>query len=144
MLLNSAVPGTPGAVSKGESHHDWVHVLSDYGTSPMGEVEVGAFRMTTTDDAGAALTFIAGQLAFYQGGIMPSALTGLHKDHVLETPGGTERVADALRRGRECTFDTYHLFDFFAVANEPLEGLRERWNFVPKSVADSPSWDLDT
>lgn len=138
---NFAYPGTPGAASKGESHHDWVHVLSDYGTSPMGEVEVGAFRMTTTDDPGAALTFIAGQLAFYQGGIMPSALTGLHGDHILEKPGGPERVADALRRGRECTFDTYHMFDFFTVASEPLEALRERWNFVPKSVADSPSWD---
>ncbi|MDG2047692.1 MAG: hypothetical protein P8J79_10795 [Halioglobus sp.] len=138
---NFIFPGTPGAVSKGESHHDWVHVLSDYGTSPMGEVEVGAFRMTTTDDAGAALTFIAGQLAFYQGGIMPSALTGLHADHILERPGGPERVADALRRGRECTFDTYHMFDFFEVASEPLEALRQRWNFVPKSVNDSPSWD---
>ncbi len=138
-----AYPGTPGAVSKAESHHDWVHVLADYGTSPMGEVEVGAFRMTTTDDPGAALTFIAGQLAFYQGGIMPSALTGLHPDHILETPGGPERVADALRRGRECTFDTYHAFDFFSVASEPLEALRERWNFVPKSVADSSSWDSD-
>lgn len=137
-----AFPGTPGAVSKAESHHDWVHVLTDYGTSPMGEVEVGAFRMTTTDDPGAALTFIAGQLAFYQGGIMPSALTGLHEDHILETPGGPARVADALRRGRECKFDAYHKFDFFSVASEPLEALRERWNFVPKSVADSPSWDL--
>lgn len=138
-----AYPGTPGAVSKAESHHDWVHVLADYGTSPMGEVEVGAFRMTTTDDPGAALTFIAGQLAFYQGGIMPSALTGLHQDHILETPGGPERVADALRRGRECTFDTYHGFDFFSVASEPLEALRDRWNFTPKAVADSSSWDLD-
>jgi hypothetical protein len=140
---NFSHPGTPGAASKGESHHDWVHVLSDYGTSPMGEVEVGAFRMTTTDDPGAALTFIAGQLAFYQGGIMPSALTGLHEDHILEQPGGPERVADALRRGRECTFDAYHLFDFFTVASEPLDGLRKRWNFVPKLVADSASWDLN-
>ena len=139
---NFVYPGTPGAVSKAESHHDWVHVLCDYGTTPMGEVEVGAFRMTTTDDPGAALTFIAGQLAFYQGGIMPSALTGLHTDHVLETPGGPARIADALRRGRECTFDTYHMFDFFGVAAEPLDALRERWNFVPKSVPDSPSWNL--
>ena len=136
-------PGTPGAVSKAESHHDWVHVLCDYGTTPMGEVEVGAFRMTTTDDPGAALTFVAGQLAFYQGGIMPSALTGLHQDHILETPGGPERVADALRRGRECKFDTYHKFDFFTVASEPIEALRDRWNFVPKAVSDSPSWDLE-
>lgn len=136
-------PGTPGAVSKAESYHDWVHVLCDYGTSPMGEVEVGAFRMTTTDDPGAALTFIAGQLAFYQGGIMPSALTGLHGDHILEAPGGPERVADALRRGRECRFDTYHRFDFFTVASEPIEALRERWNFVPKGVDDSPSWSLN-
>ena len=141
---NFTYPGVPGGVSKGESHHDWVHVLADYGTTPMGEVEVGAFRMTTTDDPGAALTFIAGQLAFYQGGIMPSALTGLHGDHVVEQPGGPERVADALRRGRECRLDTYHEFDFFAVASEPLEALRHRWNFVPKGVPDSSAWDLKT
>jgi hypothetical protein len=141
---NFTYPGVVGGASKGESHHDWVHVLANYGTTPMGEVEVGAFRMTTTNDPGAALTFIAGQLAFYQGGIMPSALTGMHKDHVVELPGGPERVADALRRGRECTFDAYHPFDFFTVADEPLEELRRHWNFVPKLVSDSPTWDLNS
>ena len=141
---NFVYPGIIGGASIGESHHDWIHVLANYGTTPMGEVEVGAFRMTTTDDPGAALTFIAGQLAFYQGGIMPSALTGMHKDHVVELPGGPERVADALRRGRECKLDTYHQFDFFSVASEPLEDLRQHWNFIPKTMPDSPSWDLNS
>lgn len=88
-------PGIPGAVSKAESHHDWVHVLADYGTTGMGEIEVGAFRMTTTDDPGTALTFIAGQLEFYQGGIMPSALTSLHQDHAPNHPPGRSRNYDA-------------------------------------------------
>lgn len=38
-------PGVPNAVSKAESHHDWVHVLADYGTTPMGEIEVRATRV---------------------------------------------------------------------------------------------------
>jgi len=140
---NFVYPGVVGGVSAAESQHDWVHVLADYGATPMGEVEVGAFRMAATNDPGAALTFIAGQLAFYQGGIMPSALTGLHDDHIVETPGGPDRVADAIRRGGECKLDVYHPFDFFAVASEPLDELRQHWNFVHKAVPDSPSWCFD-
>jgi len=133
-----AFPGVPGGANQALAQHDWVHVLADYSTTGLGEVEVGAFRAINTEFPGSTLAFIAGQLGFWQGGTVESALTGLHQDHVLEVPGGPERVADALRRGRECTRDLYVDLDFFDFADQPLAQLRQRWNIVPKAVDDSP------
>ena len=135
-------PGMIGGANKILAHHDWVHVLADYSTTGLGEVEVGAFRATNTEFPGSTLAFIAGQLGFWQGGMIESALTGRHQDHVLEVPGAPQRVADALRRGRECTRDLFVDLDFFDYADQSLAQLRQRWNIVPKAVDESPDHSL--
>jgi len=38
------VPGRAGAVNAAVAQHDWIHVLGDYGTTPLGEIEVLSFQ----------------------------------------------------------------------------------------------------
>ena len=40
-------PGEPGGIYEVGALHDWVHVLTDYNTSPEGEIDVFAFIAAT-------------------------------------------------------------------------------------------------
>ena len=38
-------PGQAGAVNAATAQHDWLHVLADYGTTTLGEIEVLSFQL---------------------------------------------------------------------------------------------------
>lgn len=133
-------PGIVGSANVLTAQHDWIHVLIDYSPTGLGEIELGAFRMTSSTLPGANLSFLA-ELGFWQSGTIESVLTGWHRDAFsIDVSGGTERVADAMRRGRDCTRDFYLDCDFFDFKDAPVEALREAWNIIPKGVRDSPGW----
>ncbi len=125
-------PGELGAANGALAHHDWIHVLADFDTSPMGEMEVTAFQAAASTLPGATLGFI-GAVSIFQTGLLPSLVVGPGYTHSLEVPGGPERIADAIRRGRACRRDMFVEIDFFGVATEPLASLRERWGITPKA-----------
>lgn len=130
-------PGEPGAANAALAHHDWIHVLGDFDTTPMGEMEVTAFQAAASTLPGATLGFI-GAVSIFQTGLLPSLVVPPGCSHALEVPGGPERIADAIRRGRACQRDVYRQIDFFAVADDPLLICRSRWGIPEKqSVAVS-------
>jgi len=115
------VPGQLGSVNAAVAQHDWEHVLADYGTTPMGEIEVISFQTSTTRTPGAMLGLV-GVLALFESGLMPAS-------HNLSAPGGVERMAEAVARGAACNSDLLLDVDFFQHATSPSR----------KSVPDSPS-----
>jgi len=128
------VPGQPGAVNVAVAQHDWVHVLSDYGTTPMGEIEASGFLNSTTRTPGAMLGFI-GVLALFESGLMPASLiVPTQPGHNLSAPGGIDRLAEAVARGAACNTDLLLDVDFFQHANEPLEEIRARFAIQPKTA----------
>jgi hypothetical protein len=127
-------PGTIGAANTALAHHDWGHVIYDYGTTGIGEVEAAAFRAASSDYPGVGLQFF-GDLMFCESAELASLVTGLHPRGEMNVENAECRVADAIRRGRVCTLDPYaEDLDFFDLVHEPLEELRARWNVVPKSI----------
>ncbi len=135
-------PGIVGSANALTALHDWIHVLIDYSPTGLGEIELGAFRMTSSSLPGANLSFLA-ELGFWQSGTIESVLTGWHREAFsMDVPGGTERVADAMRRGRDCTRDFYLDCDFFDFKDADVDALREAWNIIPKGVPDSPGWQF--
>jgi len=127
------VPGQPGAVNVAVAQHDWAHVLSDYGTTPMGEIEASGFLNSTTRTPGGMLGFI-GVLALFESGLMPASLiVPTQPGHNLSAPGGIERLAEAVARGAACNTDLLLDVDFFQYANESLEAIRKRFAIPPKS-----------
>jgi hypothetical protein len=135
-------PGQPGAANAAVAHHDWIHLLSDYATTPLGEIEVVSFQTSCTRTPGALLGLV-GALALFESGAMAAGLlTRSYPGEGLSKPGGVERMAEAIARGRACNTDLLLDVDFFPIAHEPLEELRIRFGIPPKSarVRDLDPW----
>src|SRR5215468_3030350 len=97
------VLGQLGSVNAAVAQHDWEHVLADYGTTPMGEIEVISVQTSATRTPGAMLGLV-GVLALYESGLMPAGLiVSQPPDHNLSAPGGVERIAEAIARERPAT-----------------------------------------
>ena len=127
-------PGEIGSVNESVAHHDWIHVLADYDNDGIGEIEVSAFSTMTTDSPSAVVGFL-GVLSIYQGGLLKTILQGPpHPGHELEGDIPINRIADALRRGKECNIDLIHEVEFFDYADRSVEELRKLWNIQPKNT----------
>jgi hypothetical protein len=126
-------PGEAGAVNAAIAQHDWLHVLADYGTTPLGEIEVLSFQTAATRTPGAMLGLV-GALALFESGLMPASL--LVRDqtgHALAGPGAVDRMAEAVARGNQVRKDLLLDVDFFKYAGESLAGLRTQFGIPPKS-----------
>jgi hypothetical protein len=132
-LRGFKVPGQEGGVNAAVAQHDWVHVLGDYGTTPLGELEVLSFQTAATRTPGGMLGLV-GTLALFESGLMPASLiVQKQPGHALDVPGGLDRMADAIARGTACRTDLLLDVDFFKHASEPLEDVRKRFGVGPKS-----------
>jgi hypothetical protein len=127
-----AFPGRLGAANESVAQHDWIHVLADYGTTPLGELEVLSFQTTCSHTPGAMLGLV-GALALFESGVMKVSLITAGATGALSQPGGVERMTEATVRGKACNTDLLDV-DFFAMADQPLDSLRERFVIPPKSA----------
>jgi len=128
-------PGQAGAVNAAVAQHDWLHVLGDYGTTPLGEIEVLSFQAAATRTPGAMLGLVGG-IALFDSGLMPASLIVRDQAvHALSMPGATDRMADAVARGAACRTDLLLDVDFFEHAGEPLEAVRAHFGIPRKSQA---------
>jgi len=127
------LPGQVGAVNEAVAHHDWIHLLADYGTTPLGEIEVVSFQTSCTRTPGAVLGLLAVLALFESGAMAAGLITKSYPGEGLSLPGGIERMAEAISRGKACNTDLLLDVDFFPIANEPLGELRSRFGIPPKS-----------
>ena len=128
-------PGQQGAVNAAVAQHDWLHVLGDYGTTPLGEIEVLSFQTAATKAPGGMLGLV-GALALFESGAMPASLiVSDQPTHALAAPGALDRMAEAIARGNACRTDLLLDVDFFQHAATPLADLRTRFGIPPKSDA---------
>ncbi len=127
-------PGVLGGINEAVAHHDWIHVLADYDSNGIGEIEVAAFSTMATQSESAVMNFL-GTLSNFQGGLLQTIVAGApHLGHELEVINGPERIAIALQRGKKVSIDLILGINFFDYAHEPLEELRKRWNIPAKST----------
>jgi hypothetical protein len=138
---NFGWPGRVGSANEAVAQHDWIHVLSDYGTTPLGEIEVVSFQASCSQSPGATLGVIGAIGLFESGAFTGSHITGPQIQQGLSKPGGLERMADAIRRGKACNTDLLAV-DFFRVADGPIEKVRAEFGIPAKSEAVS-RWDPD-
>jgi hypothetical protein len=127
-----ALPGEKGAVPQVTSEHDWVHVLSGYPPTPLGEIQVTAFMAANLrDDVAFSILFFA--LGIYETGAIHVPLAPSHVGTMASVPDGGAQFADALRRGAACTADSL-LMDHWAMAERPLAEVREELHVGPKRL----------
>ena len=146
-----AFPGEAEGIYEIGALHDWVHVLADYDTEPEGEIDVFAFIAATMEDGRGFIQFVF-TLALFQNATV-STVGGKHvmiaRADTLSDPGAVDHLAEAFWRASRCTADVMGGVDHFALANTPLEELRQRWSIPPKSspspgALDQPSRGFDT
>ena len=131
---NFLFPGMPGSINEAVAHHDWIHVLGEFDTDGMGEMEVAAFSTMATKSERAVMNFL-GTLSIFQGGLLKTIVAGApHLGHEMEITNGPQRIAAAIKRGKEVNVDLVLNMNFFDYAHEPLQELRSRWNIPPKST----------
>lgn len=120
------LPGEVGAANAALAHHDWVHLLAGYDTTPIGELEVTAFMAAASRSRGAMLGFL-GAVSIYETGLLRSVVLGSDYARTLSAPGAVERVAAAIQRGATCRVDPLCDVDYFALADQPLTQIRCDW-----------------
>lgn len=133
-------PGLPGSAPPLLAQHDWVHVLADYGSRVESELEVFAFISRANDDP-RAFSLFAMVVSLFETGYLRAG-AGLFEAFPgqLSQEGVAQRVADALRRGAlshglDGAPDVDFLaVDWFALADRPVDDLREAFGIVPKST----------
>ena len=127
------LPGSVGAANEALARHDWIHVLGDFDTTPIGELEVTAFQAAASQLPGATLGFI-GAVSIFETGLLRSVVAPGFS-HSLDEPGAPERIADAIARGKSMLCDIFLEVDFFERADQPIEELRRELGVRPRAIA---------
>jgi hypothetical protein len=123
-------PGERGAVPEGASMHDWVHVLAGYPPTPLGEIQVTTFMAAASPNPHVmGLVMLA--LGLFEAGAV-SMFNAHPQGRTMQQPHAPAALADSLRRGLAVNCDLLEGIDHWALANEPVSALRERFDVVPK------------
>jgi len=131
-------PGTPDSAPPLLAQHDWVHVLTGYGSTVESEIEVFTFIARANDDP-RAFSLQAMVLSLFETGYL-SAGAGLFlydTGHLSDRAESMAvRMGDAMRRGALCACHGDLLSaDWFSYADRSLEDVRRDLNIIPKSEA---------
>ena len=132
-------PGTPVSVSPQLAQHDFVHVLSDYGTTVESEIEVFAL-IARADEDPRSFSLLVAVLALFESGYLAKGLGAFSADpdHLSAKPSDMGvRLGNAIARGGEVAwrFNATNGIDllgqdWFAQADEDLEALRSTYGFT--------------
>jgi hypothetical protein len=134
-------PDTEGSAPPLLAQHDWVHVLTDYGTTVESELEVFGFIARANDDM-RAFSLLAMVVSLFETGYLRTG-AGLFEystGHLSANSDVAVRLADAMRRGALCHDNVtnndsvdFLRIDWFELAPLPLEEVRARFGVQPKS-----------
>jgi hypothetical protein len=130
-------PGTTGSAPPFLAQHDWVHVLTDYGSTVECEIEVFGFISRANDDP-RAFSLLAMIVSLFETGYAASGMGLFQYDRGhLSHQGMAVRLADAMRRGALCAAHAggpdLLKRDWFADAARPVGDVRAELGVVVKS-----------
>jgi hypothetical protein len=127
----------PGEPNGGGAHlvaHDFTHVIAGYEPVPIDELALQAMLVAATD-GDEHFTALVAVLGLSEVGML--AFPDVEpKVNLLQRPGATEALADAVRRGQECHLD-FEAVDHLALVDEPLADVRRRLR-IPARAGQPP------
>ena len=123
-------PGERHGIYELGARHDWVHVLTGYGTDAEGELDVFAFiAATMPGDQGLALLGIT--LGLFQNGAIHHVGGRRIDNAAVDTINDVtvvDRWARAFWHGTQCTVDIMNDVDLFAWADTDLAEVRRQFS----------------
>jgi hypothetical protein len=145
-----AFPGQAGSAPPLLAQHDWVHVLTDYGSTVESEIEVFAFIARANDDP-RAFSLLAQIVSLFETGYTATGMGLFEYDRGhLSHEGMTIRLADAMRRGALSAAANHGIdflsVDWFEYAQLPVDDARDHFGVVAKaphatSVGSVTPWE---
>jgi hypothetical protein len=108
--------------------HDMCHVIGGYEPTGRGEIALGAMQLGVADTDQHWIGLL-GNLGVHEAGYLAAGGL-LPKEGTLGREGAADFVADAFRRGAECTGD-FTTIDHLALAEVPLLEVREQFGVPP-------------
>lgn len=132
-----AFPGTQGSAPPFLAQHDWVHVLTEYGSTVECEIEVFGFISRANDDP-RGFSLLAQIIGLFETGYTASGMGLFQYDRGhLSHQGMAVRLADAMRRGALCGAHAggpdLLRRDWFADAERPVADVRAELGIVSRS-----------
>jgi hypothetical protein len=133
------LPGLAGGASAYLAQHDFVHVIADYGTNLFGELEVFAL-IGRADPDPKGFAWVATLIGLFETGYVADAgfFTGDLQQRHLNSPGMHQRIADAIKRGRDVCerlgTDLLEI-DYHDWLDRPVGDVREHLGIPAKSQA---------
>lgn len=97
-------------------------MLSGYEPDGPGELALQAMLVSATDGDHHFSTFCA-SLSLHEAGLLDSSVGITPKVGTLARPGAADELAEAIRRGAQCSAD-FATIDHLARVDEPLEDVR--------------------
>lgn len=132
------LPGSIGGASAYLAQHDFVHVITDYGTNLNGELEVFAL-IGRADPDPKGFAWLATLIGLFGTGYVADAgfFSGDLQERRLDSTEMHVRIADALRRGRNLCdrlgVDLLEL-DYHELASRPVAEVRAELGTDPKGA----------
>jgi len=126
-----ALPGVVGSGNEALAQHDWIHVISGYGTTPLGEMQVTGFMAAASPSPGAMLGFL-GAVCILETGLLRSVVVTPthHHQTCLADDGAAQQLAAAIAHGTRCKVDPLVGMNYFSIADQPLEAIRHDWGLL--------------
>jgi hypothetical protein len=124
-----SLPGVVGSGNEALAQHDWIHVITGYGTTPIGEMQVTGFMAAASPSPGAMLGFL-GAVCIWETGLLRSVVVTPSHHTSLKDAGACEQLAAAIERGSRCKVDPLIGIDYFRLADRPLEEIRREWGLL--------------
>ena len=118
---NLKFPGEPGGGDVIFVAHDFTHVLAGYEPDGPGELALQAMLVSATDGDQHFSNFCV-SMSLHEAGLYDSDIVKA-KVGTLARPGAADELADAIRRGAQCSGD-FARIDHLAHVDEPLEDVR--------------------
>ncbi len=109
-------------------NHDMNHVITGYAPTAKGEVARSGFLFAAEGTRHNWLEFLL-SLSIHESGVVNHGEIRA-KYSTLSREGAAELLGEGLDRGQQCTVDLPGV-DHLAIAAEPLESIRARFNVVP-------------
>ena len=113
--------------------HDMSHVVGGYEPTGQGEIALGAMQLAAQDTDDHWIQFL-GNLAVHEAGYLSNE-TVSGKQATMTRAGAPELVANAMRRGAQCT-DDFTIADHLALVATPIDDVRARFG-VPALDPDA-------
>lgn len=127
-------PGEKHGVPEATAMHDWVHILSGYPPTPVGELQVNTFMHATSPDSSSFGGVVLALSLYGLGGISLPIGNFTSKGGDLARPDVGRLYAEAVNRSMATGTDFYTGVDHWGNAAKPVEQLREEYQLPEKTV----------